>query len=111
MHRAEETLAWLRGIKVTLRDEAAAESLSPAAVRDYLRAAGWMQVGADDRPGVAEYWTSPGTDATVLLPLNKDFADFARRMLSVVNELAAQERRGVLGVLLDLRDAAGPGSE
>ena len=106
-HSAEEALAWLRDMKVALRDEAAAARLLPVAVRGYLRAAGWTQVGADDWPGVAEYWTSPTADATVLLPLDSGFADYGRRMRFLVEELAVQEQRGVLGVLLDLWDATG----
>jgi hypothetical protein len=86
---------------------ARAASLRFEDVRQYLASRGWQPDANESRPGVGVYRYPTEPDAEVLLPLRRDWSDYAQRMTEAVQTVAAVEQRPIDEVLRDL--AATPG--
>jgi hypothetical protein len=74
-------------------------------VQLYLASRGWQLDAAASEPGAGVYRLPGEPDAEVLLPLRRDWADYAQRMADALATLAAVEQRSLGEVLADL---AGP---
>ena len=64
-------------------------ALNPQMLQQWLGAERWALVG--ENPGLAQMWLSPpdmGTQRQVLLPLDKSYVDYPRRMKSVIDGLS-----------------------
>ncbi|HET9954201.1 MAG TPA: hypothetical protein VFQ61_06845, partial [Polyangiaceae bacterium] len=81
--------------------ETDASQLGYQDVRDYLRAHGWTQASSK-RDYVAIY-RHDAPRAEVLIPLDRDLADYGKAMWLAAREIATVERRTVESVLHDLR--------
>lgn len=98
-------LSWLRDLRVSIHDEHAADGITPAVILAYLAASGWSRTRLYKDPAVGEIWSRPG-GVSVLVPLRPDYADFSHRVMDVIAGIADVEKRGALGVVMDLREAA-----
>jgi len=90
-------------MKATVRDRSTLRLLRPLEVADYLRATNWRK--ADEEQGRASYWlkgTDSGEEIEILLPLDRDLADYAQRMGEVLAYLELAEERSQLEILSDL---------
>jgi len=88
-----------RMIRATIAEEAALENIQPASLVAYLEAHGWS--GARYRtPAACHYRHSTGV--TALVPLARDFADYADRVGVTIRLIANVEGRSQLDVLVDL---------
>lgn len=77
--------------------------LLPVEVQQYLRSRGWQQDSVT--PGHSAIYQQGGRE--VLVVLRTDFADYARRSLELLEELADHEARSVHQVLDDLSQPSG----
>ena len=77
--------------------------LIPGDVVAYLRANGWADAGG--RPGVASVWKHPGRGASVMVPLDPTYEDFAATLAEAVKLTAAVEGRDEPAVLEDMRQS------
>jgi hypothetical protein len=92
-------------VKVEVRDSTVLRSLRPLEVAAYLRSRGWearQLVG--ERASV--WGRAQDEDVELLLPADRDLADFAARMADVLRALAAVEDRSQLEILRDLAQSA-----
>ncbi len=95
-------------VRVIVTDAEALGRLEPAAVRAYLANAGWTR--ARER-ATGAIWTrrlDGGEVASVFLPSDPSFADFALRTGVLLSALAIVEDRSQLAVLADLGTANAP---
>lgn len=100
---------WVRDLKVDIKDEHAADTITPDGIVAYLRNASWVKV-TECLGGTREFWRHPDQPLThhSLVPLAEDFADFRRRVIDLARQIATLEHRGLIGVLDDLRTASAP---
>lgn len=74
---------------MTVSDESELSDLvSPEMIREWLAAEKWALT--NERPGVAQLWRSAGAEdvaAEVLLPIQRSFADYSRRLADVLDDL------------------------
>jgi hypothetical protein len=91
-------------MKVRIEDKEALSALSLESLRAYLdRSADWQY--AEDIPGKAavyQHTDKSGRLREVIVPLRRDFADYASRMADAVETLARVEDRSELDVYDDL---------
>jgi len=94
-------------VRAIVTDAEVLGRLDPAAVATYLANAGWMR--ARER-ATGAIWTRRLNDsvASVFLPNDPTYADFALRMGVLLSALAIVEDRSQLAVLADLCAAAAP---
>jgi hypothetical protein len=76
-------------------------------VQLYLASRGWLPDPAAAAPGMAVYRYPQEPDAEVLLPLRRDWPDYAQRMADAVEMIAAVEQRSTNEVLNDLTGPPG----
>lgn len=94
-------------MKVQIRDKGYFDRLNPADVAAYLRAAHWHEVSVT--PGTSSTWAKKvhrGQEATLLLPIDRTYHDFALRMADLVGLIAAVEDRSQLAVVDDIQTAS-----
>jgi hypothetical protein len=105
--RVAGDLAWLRELRVDTNDERAAEGITPAGVAGYLAAYGWEKVSVHTRHP-AEFWRHPTyrVMSDLMIPTDPTYDDHRRRILGLAKALAGHSKRGLLDVLLDLREAS-----
>jgi hypothetical protein len=90
-------------MKATIYDSTSLRALGPLEVAAYLRSTGWRQVDRlGDRGVVWTFTASNGDGFEILLPLNRDLADFLPRMADVISVLERAERRSQLEIVRDL---------
>ena len=66
----------------------------------YLRNTGWERINVG-RTDIGLYQKADGTELReVLLPLNRDFADYKERIVDALEQIAAARKTEVLGRLL-----------
>ncbi len=96
-------------MEVTIRDQAALESLPLLSVRAYLSSQGWINDGSWGRRRLASlYLKEQGAKSWDLVVPNLDtVSDYARRMFEVVETLSKVEERPQLDVFYDLKNAGG----
>ena len=88
-------------VRVIVTDAQVLGRLDPAAVAAYLTAGGWTRARERNTGSV---WTRQLDDsgATLFLPDDPTYADFALRMGELLTTLAFVEDRSQLAVLVDL---------
>ena len=84
------------------------ESLRPRDVQLYLSSQGWVINDGGSSDVATSYHNPKFGDAEILLPLRRDFADFALRMSDVVQTLAILQRKSIWEILNAL---SGPPSD
>ena len=84
------------------------ESLRPRDVQRYLNGEGWVINEGESSPVASVYRNSNFGGVEILLPLRRDFADYALRMADVVQSLATLHRKSIWEVLNGL---SGPPSD
>jgi len=90
-------------MKATIYDSTSLRALGPLEVAAYLRSTGWRQVDRlGDRGVVWTFTASNGDGFEILLPLNRDLADFLPRMADALSVLERAERRSQLEIVRDL---------
>jgi hypothetical protein len=77
-------------------------ALRPEDVQLYLTSRGWQTESAAPSAKATTYRLPNEPDAEVLLPRNRDIADYALRMGDVAQMIAAVEQRSIREVLVDL---------
>lgn len=96
---------------MTLASRIDAASIEPTSLTQHLRANGWVEVKTTPaRVGVASF-VMPATasphgresDVRTLVPLDREFSDYGRRVAEIVELLAVLEGRPVEQVAADLR--------
>ncbi len=94
---------------VTIRDRVALESLSVLGVRAYLSSRDWVGDGPWGRRRLATLYLKEqgGKTWDLVVPNLDTVADYARRMLEIVDTLAQVEERTQLEVFYDLKNAGG----
>lgn len=87
-------------------------ALDPADVEAYVHARGWEADQQVSSPEAGVYHLPADPQAEILLPRDRDFADYALRLGEVLQALATAERRTAWEVLEDLltRRTAAPGN-
>lgn len=88
---------------VTIRDPHILQNLAPETIRCYLQHHHWQEQ-KHPANGVS-LWTLRGNDKAsleILLPLQPEFADFARRMYELLETLEMAENRSQLDILAEL---------
>lgn len=94
-------------MRVTVRDIDALKSVQPLEFAAYLRANGWREY--EHVPERASVW-SLGNDSNggyeILLPLRRDFRDFANRISDALQTLEVAEQRSQLEILQELGTAS-----
>ena len=96
-------------VRVIVTDAEVLGRLEPAVVGVYLADTGWVR--AHER-STGAIWTRRLDDsvASVFLPNDRSFADFALRMSALLSALARVEDRSQLAVLADLYAAQADGA-
>src|SRR3982751_1818266 len=91
---------WVRNLKVDVTDERAADTITPEGMLAYVSRQGWMRI-TECLGGAGAFWRHPEQPPThhSLVPLAEDYADFRRRVIDLARQIAALERRGLIGVL------------
>lgn len=77
-------------------------ALRPEDVQLYLTSRGWQMESTTPTAKATAYRFADEPDAEVLLPRNREIADYALRMGDVVQMIAAVEQRSIREVLADL---------
>ena len=88
---------------VTIRDPHILQNLDPETIRCYLQRHHWQE---QEHPGNGvSLWRLRNDDESsleILLPLQVEFSDFARRMYELLETLEVAENRSQLDILVDL---------
>jgi hypothetical protein len=96
-------------MRVELRDPELVSSVRPRDLVSYLRAQGWRAI--DEEAGRFSIW-SPGADedgkarVEVLVPLSREFRDYALRVGDALTVLSEAEQRSAAAVFTDVRHAS-----
>ena len=100
---------WIRELRVDVKDERAADTITPAGLLAYLTSHEWVKV-TDLLGGAAEFWVHPDQPLThhSVVPLAEDYEGFRQRAIDLARQIAVLEHRGLIGVLADLRTASEP---
>ena len=86
-------------MKAILRDSALIKELRPLEIAAYLRSTGWTQQSSSE--GKWSIWVKD--DAyEILLPLQREYRDFALRMSEALQLLEHVEQRSQLSIFNDL---------
>ena len=94
------SIGWLLTLRVEIRDEPAAAAITVEAIVAYLTRNGWQPRQQLD---TAALWSHPAEPGRLLLvPGSRDGADYGRRVLMLVADLAETEQRSQLAVFTDL---------
>lgn len=93
-------------MNATIRDVDGVSHLQPLQVSSYLLAHGWHPTGAiGDRGAVWSITLPDAGTIEVIVPLDPQLRDFARRMGEVLHALTVAERRSVHQMVTDLTTA------
>lgn len=87
----------LLSLSVTFRDEPAAAEISPAAANAYLAAKGW-------RRGDVRDWHMWWKDRYQVMVPREMLADYGRRMVEAINDLAEHEGRSPIAVWVEMKE-------
>ena len=79
-----------------------AQNIQFTKLQAYLRATGWSRVEAERNNIVFFEKEHDGQHFETTLPLDKAFADYGRRIVDVLNEIARLENREIYQVITDL---------
>jgi hypothetical protein len=94
-------------VKATIRDKQVLESIRPFEVATYLRSTGW-KVGKEE-PGKFSVWLKPdekNDDYEIVLPLARQYRDFALRISDLLQTLEVAEKRSQLEIFADVQTAS-----
>ncbi|MBF0463655.1 MAG: hypothetical protein HQK88_01270 [Nitrospirae bacterium] len=86
-------------MKTSFYDKQTLLALKPLEIIAYLRSKGWQQ--SKINTGKWTTWVKDG-DFEAILPLNREFGDFALRMADILKTLEAVEERSQLEIVNDL---------
>lgn len=87
-------------MNVDIKDTSVLYSLAPMDIAAYLRSRSWSEVENWDNK--ASIWVTSSKEAEILLPFQKDLADFSLRMADVLKTLSRYEQRSQSEILHDL---------
>ncbi|RRR71381.1 MAG: hypothetical protein EI684_11690 [Candidatus Viridilinea halotolerans] len=89
-------------MKATIRDREALLSIRPLDLVAYLRANHWHE--SEHHEGRYAIWlrNGQGEPAEILLPLNREYRDYATRIAEALQTLAAVEERNQVDILHDI---------
>lgn len=89
-------------MKAIVVDSAVLATIGPIASAAYLRSRGWSREVIE--PGFSEVWRLSDEQGgfEVLLPLNRELADYALRMGEMLQTLSVAEQRSQLEILTDV---------
>ena len=82
-------------------DSQALEFISPEKISLYLKTNGWKKIA--EKPSVGSIWKlKSNRKVSLLLPLNKEYSDFDKRMFEVILILEEVEKRSKLEIIKGL---------
>jgi hypothetical protein len=93
-------------MKATIRDVEALRAIRPTDLMTYLRATGWELSSESEKAAYWEKTTEGATTFELLVPLRKDFGDFASRINEALETLETVETRSQLEIFSDLVTAS-----
>ena len=94
-------------MKGTIRDKPLLDSLRPLEVAAYLRSSNWQEKSSKENEFSIWVKSTPsGEEWEALLPLKRDYRDFALRMGEILAVLEEEEHRSQMEIFADLSTTA-----
>jgi hypothetical protein len=89
-------------MKAAVRDSQALRLVTPEDLEQYLTSHQWIVAGRSGRLGAIYNRQIDGNEFELLVPLTRDFEDFAERISEILRTLEVVEKRSQLQILSDL---------